>query len=180
MNRNQRTAFTLREVMFALSIGSSVMMTSMAMIHRSMNEASSARRQQNDDRQFFAFSRQIRDDIHLASKASLERNSGDQYQLTLQFQDATEAVYHCSDDLILRNSMQGEQRISQQQYRWQQPKQVTVELSTDPQMVSLTLFRVPTTIHGQATPTSKTPPVWRQLQITAGLRLKHVAGDIQR
>lgn len=179
MNRHPRAAFTLRELMFALTVGSSVMMTSMAMIHRSMNEASAARRQRNDDRQFFAFSRQIRDDIHLASKATLVQENADNYQLTLQFQDETTAVYHCTNDLILRDSLQGQRQISQQQFRWQQPKQLTVELSDEPQMVTLTLFRVPTTIQGQAIPHSEALPIWRQLQLTSGLRLKHVAGEIQ-
>lgn len=86
-----RSAFTLRETMLAIAMGSTIMFAAMSTVHHAMNWASVSQQRRHENLAYVRLSDQLRQDIHQSDTASvsddgsvlnLESNASIRYEIT--------------------------------------------------------------------------------------------------
>lgn len=158
--------------MVAMTVGGTVMMTAISMVHHSFDWSNIARHRRMDDQTFFNLSRQLRSDIHLSSDASVsikDDSTGNALNLTTDTGDSV--TYTIEGQTVTRLETHEQATVRRERYRWKRPRRLTfTRVDADNQIQldakSITPF-----------PESEVP-LWRSIRVSIGLRLRHQNGDI--
>ncbi|MCO8124228.1 hypothetical protein NHH03_20970 [Stieleria sp. TO1_6] len=166
--RSRRPGFTLRELTIAMAAGSTIMMTTVGMVHHAFDWSTTARHRRMDDQTFFNLSRQLRGDIHLADQAVCDSDS-----LELTTADEHLVVYQINGQSISRvETAADDTPVRRENYHWKLPRQLTLQHVESQQQIKLDAKSI--------TPFAESEvPIWRSMKVSIGLRLRHQTGDIE-
>lgn len=169
----QRGGFTLRELMVAFTVGGTVMMTAVSLLHHSFDWSNLARHRRMDDQTFFNLSRQLRYDIHLASDATVsgetESAAGDELKLTTD--SGNLVTYTISDQSVIRLETHQTSTVRHERYRWKRPRRLTFSRIETEDQIQLNAKSITPFVESEV-------PLWRSIRVSVGLRLRHQNGDI--
>jgi type II secretory pathway component PulJ len=162
-----RSGFTLRELSIAMTIGTTVLGSSIGMLHHAFDWTRIAQHRRQDDQTYFAFARQLRTDLHAARDVSV---SEDALEVTLAAEN--DVRYRIADNTIERVETRGDDQSRSETYRWKRPRAFRFQsIDGDGQIECVGKSITP---HPQ-----DQVPVWRQLRVTVGLRNRYQQGDVQ-
>ena len=189
----RRRGFTLRELSITMAFSSAIMMASVATLHRAFDWSTTASHRRSDDQTFFRLSRQLRDDVVLASDVEVQPASIAQpadsvpadsvtaeseaigtasKRLTLQRADDVSVIYTVSDQIITRTEQSADEVKRREFFRWKQPRSASLRFVEDEQQVRLEIRSV-------FPHSDEAVPLWRSIGATLGLRLRYQQGDIE-
>jgi prepilin-type N-terminal cleavage/methylation domain-containing protein len=168
-----RPGFTLREVSLAMAIGSSVMMAAVGTLHHAFDWASTARARRADDQTFFRLTRWLRRDVHRATDVSLQRQAENgRATLAVETLAGTSIRYDLDGQAVTRLQPNREGEPGREVFRFKQPRQISLSRTAADEQIQLSVKAAPPAGVVEA-------PLWRQLRVTPGLRLRHQRGEIQ-
>ena len=107
--RLHRTAFTLIEMLITIAIGSSIMVTSVSLLHKSFQLHKTVNERVQREQLLDRFIQQFRSDLYAATDVEILPTS----RVLLEFADQDEVVYFAQGSQLVRESTrQGRQRQS--------------------------------------------------------------------
>lgn len=174
--KRQRGGFTLRELMIAITVGSTVMMTAVGLIHHAFDWSTQAKHRRQDDQTFFNLSRQLRQDLHQAGDARVHQPNSTEASLELSIVDHdtnTYAVtYTIDDQQINRIETRDDNTVRREDYRFKHRREITFTKLDSDNQVQLNIKAISPFASTEA-------PVWRTMRASIGLRVRHQNGDIE-
>ena len=164
-----RCAFTLKELVISMSVGSLLMVSAIGVMTQSFRSVKNARHRMDDDRTFFQLSRDWRGDAHLATSVSHDGES-------INFMMDNERIvrFEVDPDSISRTILQSGTPVARQTFRWKLQK--TCHIETDPSAATARLLvrrSIPEAPDLSA-------PIWRTCNSVIGLRIRHQSADLDR
>lgn len=165
MSKRKPSGFTLREVMLAMVLGSTVFITATGLVQHAFDWSATARDRRQDDQTFFRLREDLTADLHLATDVQVGE---DHLKITV---NGSEVIYQIESRSIKRSETDRDGAIKREAYRWKINRQAAIrELASDGQ-IELDLSTV--------TPDVERTPTWRVARVSVGLRLRHERGDIE-
>lgn len=134
---NRRHAFTLVELIIALSASSVLMVLAIGLVHRSMSASSLAKGRADDQQTLVRLSNQFRKDVHASSAAELS----DSNQLRLQRPQGHSIDYAIDGSRCQREESLENGRRHRETYRLNQDSQLAFSQLSDPERVTLVVTR---------------------------------------
>ena len=166
MSMRKTSGFTLREVMLAMVLGSTVFICATGLVQHAFNWSATGRDRRQDDQTFFRLREDLTADLHLATEVQVGED-----HLKLAVSNGSEVIYQIESRVIRRSETGREGEVKREAYRWKIQRQAVIrELETNGQ-IELGL--------STATPGVEQTRTWRTTRASVGLRLKHERGDIE-
>lgn len=168
--RRQR-AFSLVEMVTAISVGSVLMVLAMGTVHRAMRIESTARDRDASQRTSARLARQFRHDLHRAKSVSLDRQEI-VTTLLLEYPDQPSIAYRVIDNGLLRERQLSDPQLQREEFLYPEHFQVELGILPSPQRATLTV-RYETQL------VNVSPRIQLHLEAVSGqlLRLSQSEGD---
>lgn len=132
-----RSAFTLVELLMSLTMGGSVMLLAIGLVHQSMSMSKLSKVRWEHDQSTARLAQQFRNDVHFAS--ALTSASADLVELKLT--DDSTITYKCEAARVIWEKTSSGSEVARELFQFDEGSRVTFSKEANPERVALQLVR---------------------------------------
>ncbi|MDC0295581.1 hypothetical protein OAL35_01870 [bacterium] len=169
MRKQKCRGYTLIELSITMSVGFSLLMLSVGLVHQVMRFHSISKQRAAEHQTFDRLSQDFRSSVHLAISANLKSAT----EITLTQADQTLIKYSTKQDAIRRQNIVDGKVKWQEIYQFARPILSTFATNQNPQQVSLTVSSAKESVGIQIRQS-------RQFNAVLGRRLDHEKGEVHQ
>jgi len=132
-----RPGFSLIELLLAMSVGSTVMVLSVGLVHRTLLNVSAATLASEHQSTMNRLVQSFRDDVHRATDADVVSPRS----LSVTMSDGTEVTYQCVSNVVHRRQRLDKDSVRRESFSFLERTQIKFESLESPRRISLNASR---------------------------------------
>ena len=133
----QRKAFTLVELLTTMTVGSSIMLLAIGLVHQSMSMSKLAKNRWEHDQSLARLTQQFRNDVHSASEVILASEKS----LSLKLADSSIVTYKCEAESVSWEKASPDAEVARDTFRFNEGCVPAFSTQTEPERIVLQVER---------------------------------------